>query len=202
MSAEPTTPNAVVHGDDQAAAGPTVYSWKEFRDMLLPTLVPKPDPRLTTIADWLCRNYGFEGDEAQFFLDEARDLVRKIDGAKLDRTPVSLRVWTGSRWEPVVVPGPPPTWVDVFKSARAIGFTSCLWPRGEVYWGRRDESGAMEREHGWVMARRRAELLIVVVTGPGPLAGPWRTVSLTNPNPGEVLTAARLVGLGGDSDAR
>lgn len=109
-------------------------------------------------------------------LDDARDLLAAIDG-------------------------PQPTWVDVFQAARAAGFTSKPWPRSEIYWGRRDESGAVKHERGWVMARRRAELLTVVLTGPGPIAGPWRTVSLTNPTPAEVLTAAKLVGLGGDSDA-
>jgi hypothetical protein len=93
---------------------------------------------------------------------------------------------------------PRTTWAHVGKAARAVGFTAEVWMPGQVHWGRRDEQGAIQHEYGWVMARRTAGRLQVDLTGPGPIAGPWRTASLWDPTPAEVLTAARLVGLGGD----
>jgi hypothetical protein len=109
-------------------------------------------------------------------LDDARDLLTAING-------------------------PEPTWRDVIEASRNAGWTrrgSSNWTMWGV-WGDED----IDDSHGWVIAHKIGRTRRVNVIGPG--HGPMQGRSfaeLVDPTPAEVLSAARLVGLGGDSDER
>lgn len=93
-------------------------------------------------------------------------------------------------------------WADVREMARKAGWT--VGPDKTLpstlklptrAWGRR-ENGWLDTRHGWV----RAEMILLGmrrIDVIGPAAHPFRSVSLVDPSPAEILTAARLVGLTG-----
>lgn len=94
---------------------------------------------------------------------------------------------------------PKPDWADVRETARNARMTPQTWTPGRVHWGRRNEHGLIEHEHGWIAVTRSAHRIMVDLTGPMNFnrGGPTRTASLLDPSPAEVLSAARLVGLDG-----
>jgi hypothetical protein len=99
------------------------------------------------------------------------------------------------------IDGPEPTWRGVIEASRTAGWTrrgSSNWTMWGV-WGDED----IDDSHGWVIAHKIGRTRRVNVIGPG--RGPMQGRSfaeLVDPTPAEVLSAARLVGLGGDSDER
>lgn len=98
------------------------------------------------------------------------------------------------------IDGPEPTWRDVFKAARREGWTrqgGRYWVMWGV-WGTED----IDDSHGWIVAHIVGRTRRVTVVGPG--HGPMQgrpSAELIDPTPAQVLTVARALGLGGDSDA-
>lgn len=139
---------------------------------------PVPDgvtPREEAAAKWLhdsLRGYWGWADA----LDDARELLAAIDG-------------------------PDPDWADLREMARNAGLIrSADYDPRENRYGHRDEDGYLKDGLGWVLqewrGRDRTRLRVDLV---GPIDGVRRTATLVDPTPAEVLTAARLVGLGGAS---
>lgn len=102
------------------------------------------------------------------------------------------RVWDGTAWVPVIIPGPPPDWADLREMARNAGWT----PEGRLSWStwsRRDDRGS-DLSTGWALVQWTARSISLVGPGTGH-RGMRSAVDLIDPTPDKVLAAARLVGL-------
>jgi hypothetical protein len=97
------------------------------------------------------------------------------------------------------IKGPDPTWRDVFEASRKAGWTrrgSSAWAMWGV-WGDED----IDDTRGWVVSHKSGRARRVTVVGPGHGSMQSRSFTeLVNPTPAEVLSAARLVGLGGGDE--
>jgi hypothetical protein len=96
--------------------------------------------------------------------------------------------------------GPKPTdWADVREAARNAGWSGRRDPdqRHARIWGLYGDGRMfIDWEHGWVRSWRNRHSHVIDIAGPD-ASGGHETVRLVNPTPAKVLTAARLVGLGG-----
>lgn len=91
----------------------------------------------------------------------------------------------------------PPDWADVREAARNAGWTRArgFSERGDA-WLPPARDGYRQDADGWVIVEHRERLngrRVADLVGPGRY--PKRSVSLVDPSPAEILTAARLVGL-------
>jgi hypothetical protein len=105
---------------------------------------------------------------------------------------LNLHAWNGQAWVPVEVPSLAADWADVREAARKAGWRSHTFVSRE--WLAFTSDG---EDGGMVDVRRRRATKDWRVS----VLGSRGKVEIDAPTPAEVLTAARLVGLGGNSDA-